>query len=98
MPAFLTLDSITAATPDRRPLFDTLTLSVGAERIGLVGRNGSGKSTLIRIAAGEIAPVAGSVARPGAARRADQQSRHGRARRDRRADRRVARRRAGREP
>ncbi|MGY4395759.1 ATPase subunit of ABC transporter with duplicated ATPase domains [Sphingomonas sp. UYAg733] len=65
MPAFLTLDSIAAATPDQRPLFDNLTLSVGAERIGLVGRNGSGKSTLIRIAAGEVAPVAGSVARHG---------------------------------
>ncbi|QNA85298.1 ABC-F family ATP-binding cassette domain-containing protein [Sphingomonas sp. So64.6b] len=65
MPAFLTLDSISAATPDRRLLFDTLTLSVGTERIGLVGRNGSGKSTLMRIAAGEIAPVAGSVTHNG---------------------------------
>lgn len=61
MPAFLTLDSLAAATPDRRPLFENLTLSVGAERVGLVGRNGSGKSTLLRIAAGEIAPAAGSV-------------------------------------
>ncbi|WP_066798000.1 ATP-binding cassette domain-containing protein [Sphingomonas soli] len=65
MTAFLTLDSLSAATPDRRTLFENLTLSVGAERVGLVGRNGSGKSTLLRIAAGEIAPLAGSVARGG---------------------------------
>ena len=65
MPAFLTLDSLAAATPDRRPLFDNLTLSVGAERVGLVGRNGSGKSTLLRIAAGEEKPAAGSVSRAG---------------------------------
>lgn len=65
MTAFLTLDSLAAATPDRRTLFANLTLSVGAERVGLVGRNGSGKSTLLRIVAGEITPVAGSVARSG---------------------------------
>ncbi|RYD88215.1 MAG: ABC-F family ATP-binding cassette domain-containing protein, partial [Sphingomonadales bacterium] len=65
MIAFLTLDSLSAATPDRRTLFENLTLSVGAERVGLVGRNGSGKSTLLRIAAGEIEPMAGSVARGG---------------------------------
>jgi ATPase subunit of ABC transporter with duplicated ATPase domains len=59
------LDAIAAATPDRRPLFKDLTLSVGAERVGLVGRNGSGKSTLLRIAAGEAAPVSGSVTRTG---------------------------------
>src|SRR5690349_12845522 len=65
MPSFLTLDSLSAAAPDRRQLFENLTLSVGAERVGLVGRNGSGKSTLLRIAAGEIAPAAGSVAHTG---------------------------------
>lgn len=67
MPAFLTLDSLSAATPDRRLLFNGLTLSVGSERIGLVGRNGSGKSTLLRIASGELEPAAGSVARSGSA-------------------------------
>ncbi|MES2986753.1 MAG: ABC-F family ATP-binding cassette domain-containing protein [Pseudomonadota bacterium] len=65
MSALLTFDSLAAATPDRRPLFENLTLSIGAERVGLVGRNGSGKSTLLRIAAGEVEPVAGSVARGG---------------------------------
>ena len=65
MRTFLTFDSVSAATPDGAPLFHDLTLAVGAERIGLVGRNGSGKSTLLRIAAGEAAPFAGSVSRGG---------------------------------
>ncbi|MGN6268944.1 MAG: ABC-F family ATP-binding cassette domain-containing protein [Sphingomonas sp.] len=65
MPAFLTFDSLAAATPDRQPLFTNLTLSIGAERVGLVGRNGSGKSTLLRIAAGLAEPGAGSVIRGG---------------------------------
>ena len=67
MSAFLTLSSLSAATPEGRTLFHDLTLSVGAERIGLVGRNGSGKSTLLRIAAGVQAPSSGSVHRGGTA-------------------------------
>ena len=62
MTAFLTLDSVSAAAPDATRLFDGVTLAVGRERVGLVGRNGSGKSTLLRIAAGEGAPASGSVA------------------------------------
>ena len=65
MPAFLTFDSLAAATPDGQPLFTGLTLSIGAERVGLVGRNGSGKSTLLRIAAGCAEPAAGTVVRSG---------------------------------
>ena len=63
MPSFLTLDSISLATPDGRPLFDGLTLALGSERIGIVGRNGCGKSTLLRVIAGEIEPAGGSVQR-----------------------------------
>jgi len=66
MPA-LTFDSIAAATPDGRPLFSGLTLSLGRERVGLVGRNGAGKSTLLAIAAGQAEPAAGTVARLGRA-------------------------------
>jgi ATPase subunit of ABC transporter with duplicated ATPase domains len=65
MHARLTLDSLAAATPERRVLFSDLILSVGPERIGIVGRNGSGKSTLLHIVAGELAPLAGSVHRNG---------------------------------
>ncbi|MET0220558.1 MAG: ATP-binding cassette domain-containing protein [Tardiphaga sp.] len=65
MPSFLTLDAVAAATPDRQPLFDNLSLSIGSERIGLVGRNGSGKSTLLRIVAGLAEAAAGHVIRSG---------------------------------
>jgi ATPase subunit of ABC transporter with duplicated ATPase domains len=66
MSAFLTLDSISAQTPEHQVLFSNLTLSIGAERVGLVGRNGSGRSTLIRIIAGMAEPAAGAVQRMGA--------------------------------
>jgi ATPase subunit of ABC transporter with duplicated ATPase domains len=65
MTAFLTLDSISLSTPDGRPLFDGLTLALGRERTGLVGRNGCGKSTLLRLLAGEVEPAEGSVQRAG---------------------------------
>jgi ATPase subunit of ABC transporter with duplicated ATPase domains len=65
MTAFLTLDSLFLATPDGRPLFDGLTLAIGQERTGLVGRNGCGKSTLLRVIAGEEEPAAGTIHRTG---------------------------------
>ncbi|SFR96476.1 ABC-F family ATP-binding cassette domain-containing protein [Sphingomonas jatrophae] len=65
MSSFLTFSGVSAATPDGRTLFHDLTLSVGVERIGLVGRNGSGKSTLLHIAAGIAAPAGGSVRHTG---------------------------------
>jgi ATPase subunit of ABC transporter with duplicated ATPase domains len=65
MPAFITLDSVRADTPDGRVLFDNLNLTIGAERIGLVGRNGVGKSTLLSLIVGARAPVSGTVNRAG---------------------------------
>ena len=65
MSAFLILDSISLTTPDGRQLFDGLTLAIGRERTGLVGRNGSGKSTLLRLIAGEIEPATGTIQRLG---------------------------------
>jgi len=61
MSALITLDSVSAAAPDGRPLFDNLTLAIGPERTGLVGRNGVGKTTLFRLIAGEIPPRAGTI-------------------------------------
>ena len=65
MLSFLTLDSLSLATPDGRPLFSDLTSSFGRQRTGLVGRNGCGKSSLLRAMAGEVEPAAGSIARTG---------------------------------
>jgi ATPase subunit of ABC transporter with duplicated ATPase domains len=65
MSAFVVLDSIALHTPDGRSLFDELTLAIGRERTGIVGRNGCGKSTLLRLIAGEVEPAAGSVHRAG---------------------------------
>ncbi len=64
-PALLTLDRIAAARPDGTALFADLTLAIGRERIGLVGRNGSGKSTLLAIMAGEAQASAGHIHRAG---------------------------------
>lgn len=64
MPSVI-LDSISLSTPDGRPLFDRLTLALGRERTGLVGRNGCGKSTLLRLISGEAEPAKGSVHRSG---------------------------------
>ncbi|MBC2778104.1 ABC-F family ATP-binding cassette domain-containing protein [Parasphingopyxis marina] len=65
MPAFLTFDRISAATPDGTRLFSDLTLAIGQETVGLVGRNGSGKSTLLAMAGGQSEPHSGSVTRSG---------------------------------
>ncbi|MGV2981896.1 ATP-binding cassette domain-containing protein [Camelimonas sp. ID_303_24] len=64
---FITYDSVSAATPDHHILFRDLSLSVGTERVGLVGRNGAGKSTLLAMACGALAPLAGAVTRRGSA-------------------------------
>ena len=62
---FLTIDSLSLSTPDGTPLFDGLTLSLGRERVGLVGRNGCGKSTLLRLIAGEGEPAQGRISLSG---------------------------------
>ena len=61
MSSLLTLDSLSLTTPDGTPLFDGLNLSLGRERIGLVGRNSCGKSTLLRAIAGEVTPARGTL-------------------------------------
>jgi ATPase subunit of ABC transporter with duplicated ATPase domains len=72
MPAFITLTSVSLTTPDARPLFDGLTLSVGREKVGLVGRNGCGKSTLLDLIAGGVVSASGHVHRAGTVGRLEQ--------------------------
>jgi ATP-binding cassette subfamily F protein 3 len=57
----LTLDQIAAGYGDRQVLRGvSLSVSPG-DRIGILGRNGAGKSTLMRVLAGQLAPLAGSL-------------------------------------
>ncbi len=63
--AFVTLDRVAARTPDGHTLFDNLSLALGRERTGLVGRNGVGKTTLLRLVVGLDEPVEGQVTRAG---------------------------------
>jgi ATPase subunit of ABC transporter with duplicated ATPase domains len=70
--SFVTLDAVSAATPDGRRLFENLNLAIGAERIGLVGRNGVGKSTLLALIAGARAPLTGTATRAGTVATLDQ--------------------------
>ena len=57
----ITLDRVAAKTPGDRVLFENLTVTLGPERVGLVGRNGSGKSTLLRLIAGQGEPSSGAI-------------------------------------
>jgi ATPase subunit of ABC transporter with duplicated ATPase domains len=57
----LVVSDLSWSTPDGRPLFHDLDLSLGSERVGLVGRNGVGKSTLMKLIAGELSPASGAV-------------------------------------
>ena len=57
----ITLDRVAAKTPGDRTLFENLTLTIGPERVGLVGRNGSGKSTLLHLIAGQGEPASGAI-------------------------------------
>jgi ATPase subunit of ABC transporter with duplicated ATPase domains len=65
MSVTITLSDIGWSTPDGRPLFAHLNLSIGPGLTGLVGRNGAGKSTLLKLIVGELAPETGSISAPG---------------------------------
>ncbi|HYH79887.1 MAG TPA: ABC-F family ATP-binding cassette domain-containing protein [Longimicrobium sp.] len=58
-------DRLGYALADGRTLFTDVTLGFGRERTGLVGPNGAGKTTLVRLLAGELNALHGSVQRRG---------------------------------
>ncbi len=62
----LELESVTGGYDSDAPILSGLSLKItGPERIALVGPNGSGKTTLLRLMTGDMAPLAGTVRRPG---------------------------------
>ena len=57
----LTLEHLAAGYGARR-VIESVSLSVNpGDRIGILGRNGAGKSTLMRVLAGQLAPLAGTL-------------------------------------
>ncbi|QNG20332.1 ABC-F family ATP-binding cassette domain-containing protein [Rhodococcus triatomae] len=58
------LSDISLSWPDGTPLFDSLDVTFGAGRTGIVGLNGSGKSSLLRIVAGAVRPSLPGALRP----------------------------------
>lgn len=67
MPTSIIFASVTFALPDSRVLFSDLSLSLGPERTGLVGRNGIGKSCLLQLIGGAFQPASGKVSVQGRA-------------------------------
>ncbi|MFD8557406.1 ABC-F family ATP-binding cassette domain-containing protein [Streptosporangium canum] len=57
---------LTYVLPDGRPLLDDVSFRIGeGVKAALVGPNGAGKTTLMRLIAGDLQPVEGSVASSG---------------------------------
>ncbi|MFN2561829.1 MAG: ABC-F family ATP-binding cassette domain-containing protein [Jatrophihabitans sp.] len=61
-PSSVVASELSFAWPDGTPVLDRLDVSFGTGRTGLVGRNGGGKSTLLRLIAGDLTPLGGSLA------------------------------------
>jgi ATPase subunit of ABC transporter with duplicated ATPase domains len=61
-PSSVVGSELSFAWPDGAPVLDRLDVSFGTGRTGLVGRNGGGKSTLLRLIAGDLTPLGGSLA------------------------------------
>lgn len=67
MQTFAKLDAVALSLPDGAKLFSGLTLTIGKEAIGIVGRNGCGKSSLLRALADPSSPHEGRVTLSGSA-------------------------------
>jgi ATP-binding cassette subfamily B protein len=58
----IVFDNITFSHADGHPVFEGLTLKIGAgEKVGLVGKSGAGKSTLVKLLRRQFEPQAGRV-------------------------------------
>jgi len=63
--ALLEVTGLSLDAPGGRPLVRDLCLSLGSDKVALVGRNGAGKSTLLHALAGRELPERGRVVRRG---------------------------------
>lgn len=60
--AVLAFDHVTGGYDPQRPVVRDVSFSiVGPERVAVTGPNGSGKTTVLRLAAGDLAPLSGTV-------------------------------------
>ncbi|HET6547769.1 MAG TPA: ATP-binding cassette domain-containing protein, partial [Solirubrobacter sp.] len=57
----LALEGVDVSYGDDPVLLDVELVVMRGERVGIVGPNGGGKTSLLRVAAGELAPAAGTV-------------------------------------
>jgi ATP-binding cassette, subfamily F, member 3 len=63
-PPIISLDDVTVGYKPGKPVLCRLTLRVDDDdRIALVGANGNGKSTLVKLIAGRLAPLTGTITR-----------------------------------
>jgi len=64
-PPLISMDRVDVGY-DNRPILRGLSLRLDPEdRIALLGANGNGKSTFVKLLAGRLQPLAGSIVRPG---------------------------------
>lgn len=59
--SLLDIHNLSFTFPSQSTLFSSLSFSLGKEKVGLIGDNGCGKTTLLRLLAGELKPLSGSV-------------------------------------
>ena len=65
-PPLMTLEEVSVGYAEGRPVLRRLNLRLdGDDRIALLGANGNGKSTLVKLLAGRLAPMSGSLRKPG---------------------------------
>jgi ATPase subunit of ABC transporter with duplicated ATPase domains len=71
----LAFEGVTFAHPGAPPVLEGVSLRItGPERVAVCGPNGAGKTTLLRLAAGELEPSTGRIARGVAPAFLDQQT------------------------